>query len=68
MLRSIGFSAGSALSATELMAYIPAGQVLPAAAGYSASSLVSLAVLLAALALSAGFAVRARTWQRQQGT
>lgn len=68
VLRSIGFSAGSALSATVLAAYIPTGHVLPAAAGYSASALVSIAVLLAALALSVGFAVRAGAARVERGT
>lgn len=56
VLRSVGFSAGSALSATVLAIYIPARHVLPTAAGYSAAALVSIAVLLAALALSAALA------------
>jgi predicted MFS family arabinose efflux permease len=56
VLRSIGFSAGSALSATVLAIYIPAGGTLPTAAGYSVATLVSLGVLLAALVLSLAFA------------
>lgn len=68
VLRSIGFSAGSALSATVLAAHIPAGQVLPAASGYSASSWVSIAMLIAALALSVGFAFRTRATRVPRGT
>lgn len=52
ILRSVGFSAGSALSATVLAIYIPTGQALPTAIGYSAATLVGIAVLLAALVLS----------------
>ncbi|GCE29760.1 MFS transporter [Dictyobacter alpinus] len=56
VLRSIGFSAGSALSATVLTAFTPAGQVLPTAEGYSVAALVNIGILLVALALSIALA------------
>ncbi|WP_126629689.1 hypothetical protein [Dictyobacter alpinus] len=58
VLRSIGFSAGSALSATVLTAFTPAVQVLPTAEGYSVAALVNIGILLVALALSIALARR----------
>ena len=48
VLRSIGFSAGSALSATVLVDSISPGQALPTAAGYSSTpALVGIGILAA---------------------
>jgi predicted MFS family arabinose efflux permease len=58
VLRSVGFSAGSALSATVLTVFIPGGQVLPTAQGYSVAALVNIGILLAALVLSIALALR----------
>lgn len=59
VLRAVGFSTGSTLSATVLVAAIPSRRVLPTAAGYSAAAAVCIGVLLAALALAAVFAALA---------
>ncbi len=56
VLRSVGFSAGSALSATVLTLFIPDGKVLPTAEGYSAAALLNIGALLAALILGIVFA------------
>ena len=53
VVRSIGFSIGSALSATVLVASVPAGATLPTASGYRTASVVGVAVLLAATAAAA---------------
>lgn len=56
VLRAVGFSAGSALSATVLVIYIPAGHALPTITGYNVASLISIGVLFAALVLSSALA------------
>lgn len=57
LVRTVGYSIASALSATVLVLYIPAGHTAPANAGYSTAALISVAVLLAGLLLSTAFAV-----------
>jgi predicted MFS family arabinose efflux permease len=60
VLRSIGFSAGSALSATALVATIPAGGTVPTPAGYRNAALICIAFLLLALVVTAAFYVARR--------
>jgi predicted MFS family arabinose efflux permease len=60
LVRTVGYSIASALSATALILYIPAGHTVPANAGYSAAALISVAVLLAELAASTAFALTTR--------
>jgi predicted MFS family arabinose efflux permease len=57
--RTVAYSLGSALSATVLALSVPRGHTLPADSGYSAAALVSIVILVAALAASTAFAVRA---------
>lgn len=57
LVRTVGYSIASALSATALVLYIPAGHTLPSGAGYSAAAIISVAVLIAGLFLSTVFAV-----------
>lgn len=52
VLRSIGFSAGSALSATLLVISIPPGHVLPTSAGYSVAAVAGIGILLVALGVA----------------
>jgi MFS family permease len=58
VMRSVGFAAGSALSATVLAGYTPAGHAFPTAAGYGAAAVVSIGVLVATLAVSLAMAPR----------
>jgi predicted MFS family arabinose efflux permease len=58
LVRTVGYSIASALSATVLVLYIPAGRLIPGDAGYSAAAVVSIVVLGAALVASSLFAVR----------
>ena len=58
LVRTVAYAIASALSATVLVASTPAGRRFPADAGYSAAALVSIAVLLAALAVSVLFVMR----------
>ena len=44
VLRYVGYSTGSALSAAVLQAHTPAGQALPSASGYGATALLGCAV------------------------
>jgi MFS family permease len=60
LVRTAGYSIASALSATALVLYIPAGRAFPSNAGYSTAALISVAVLLAGLGLSTAFAVTTR--------
>lgn len=48
VLRSVGFSIGSATGATILSAHTPAGQLLPTDSGYSAGAWVAVALCLSA--------------------
>jgi hypothetical protein len=57
LVRTVAYSIASALSATVLVLYVPAGRVLPSNAGYSAAAVVSIVVLGAALVASILFAV-----------
>jgi len=52
LVRTVAYAIASALSATVLVLSTPAGQPFPADAGYSAAALVSIAVLVATLAVS----------------
>lgn len=58
VLRSIGFSAGSALSGTVLVTSIPAGRTLPTAGGYDTAAVFGIVVLLVAAATAALFTRR----------
>jgi MFS family permease len=60
LVRTVGYSIASALSATALVLYIPAGHTLPSGTGYSAAALISVAVLIAGLFLSTVFGVASR--------
>ena len=53
VLRYVGYSAGSALSATVLEAHTPHGQLLPTAGGYTTVALLGIAVLVVAGVVSA---------------
>jgi MFS family permease len=55
LVRTVAYAIASALSATVLVLSTPAGQRLPANAGYSTAALVSTAVLVAALVASTLF-------------
>ena len=59
-MRTVAYFIASALSATVLVMYIPAGRLLPSNAGYSAAAVVSIVVLGAALVASTLFAVPGR--------
>jgi predicted MFS family arabinose efflux permease len=73
LVRTIAYALGSALSATLLLFYVPAGEETPTNAGFSTAALVCIAVLLSALAASALFVVfrekpdPASTGQRHPG-
>jgi MFS family permease len=60
LVRTVGYSIASALSATVLILYIRPGHTVPASAGYSTAALVSIAVLIVGLAVSTAFARTAR--------
>jgi predicted MFS family arabinose efflux permease len=60
LVRTVGYSIASALSATALVLYIPAGHAFPSNAGYSAAALISIGVLLAGFLLSTAFAAATR--------
>jgi hypothetical protein len=49
LVRTVGYSIASALSATMLVLYLPAGRLIPSDAGYSAAAVISIVVLAAAL-------------------
>lgn len=59
LIRTVGYSLASALSATVLVGYIHPGQHLPTNAGYSAAALVDLAMLACTLIASTILALRA---------
>ena len=59
VLRYVGYSSGSALSATILLAHTPAGSPYPASSGYTTAAVVGMAVLLVAGVLSAVLPARA---------
>jgi predicted MFS family arabinose efflux permease len=58
LVRTVGYSIASALSATVLAVYVPAGGRVPADAGYSAAAAIATGVLVATLMVSGAFAVR----------
>ena len=58
LVRTVAYAIASALSATLLVLSTPAGRRFPADDGYSAAALVSIAVLVAALAVSVLFVMR----------
>jgi predicted MFS family arabinose efflux permease len=60
LVRTVGYSIASALSATVLVLAIPAGRLIPGDAGYSAAAVISIAVLAATLVASTLFAVAAK--------
>jgi MFS family permease len=55
VVRTAAYSVGSALSATVLVLYLPAGQVFPSDEGYRAAAWVCTGVLSAALVASLAF-------------
>ena len=57
LVRTVAYAIASALSATVLVLSTPAGQRLPANAGYSTAALVSIGVLVAALLASTLFVI-----------
>ncbi len=67
LVRTVAYSIASALSATVLVLYIPAGRLVPADAGYSAAAVISIVVLGAALAASVLFAVPGGPQDTSQG-
>jgi hypothetical protein len=58
LVRTVGYSIASALSATVLAVHVPAGGRVPADAGYSAAAAIATGVLVATLMVSGAFAVR----------
>jgi MFS family permease len=58
LVRTAGYSVASALSATVLAGYTRPGQHVPAETGYSAATLIDLAVLALALLASVLFALQ----------
>jgi len=58
VLRYIGFSLGSALSATVLVAAIPAGAVVPQDSGYSAAAWIGIAALVVGAVVAGVLRVR----------
>jgi Na+/melibiose symporter-like transporter len=58
LVRTVAYAIASALSATLLVLSTPAGHRFPAEDGYSAAALVSIAVLVVALAVSVLFVMR----------
>lgn len=60
LIRTVGYSMASALSATALVLKTPAGHTVPANAGYSTAAMISVVVLLAGLAVSSAFALATR--------
>jgi MFS family permease len=53
VVRSVGFSAGSALGGLILAAYTPAGHPFPTQRGYSTAAWIGGAVMVAAIVLTA---------------
>jgi MFS family permease len=66
LVRTVAYAIASALSATVLVVSTPAGQPFPADSGYSAAALVSIAVLVATLVVSALFVMRAPVLGRKR--
>ena len=58
LVRTVGYSIASALSATVLAAYVPAGGRVPGDAGYSAAAAIATGVLVVTLIVSGVFALR----------
>jgi predicted MFS family arabinose efflux permease len=58
VLRSVGFSVGSALSATALEVSVPSGRTLPTDAGYRTAALIGIGVLVVATVVAVRFARR----------
>lgn len=58
LVRTVGYSVGSAVSATALVLSTPAGGAHPTNAGYSLAALVSITVSLLGLAAGTAFAFR----------
>lgn len=57
LVRSVGFSIGSALSATVLAASVPAGATAPSGSGYRTAAVVGAAVLIVATAVASWLAL-----------
>jgi MFS family permease len=66
LVRTVAYAIASALSATVLVLATPAGQRLPANAGYSTAALVSTVVLVAALLVSIVFVMMGPVSGRQR--
>ena len=58
LVRTVAYAIASALSATVLVLSTPAGRRFPADDGYSTAALISIAVLVVALAVSVAFVMR----------
>ena len=58
LVRTVAYAIASALSATVLAVYVPAGGRVPADAGYTAAAAIATGVLVATLMVSGAFAVR----------
>ncbi len=60
VLRTIGFSAGSALCGAVLAGYTPAGAVLPTGAGYRTAALLGIAALAVTIVVTAAVSASGR--------
>ncbi|MCC3770973.1 MFS transporter [Streptomyces sp. UNOC14_S4] len=60
VLRCVGYSAGSALSATVLQAHTPPGATLPSADGYGTAALLGCAVWLVTIVVTVVLPARSR--------
>ncbi|MFB7496464.1 MFS transporter [Streptomyces sp. NPDC056161] len=60
LIRTVGYSMASALSATALIVTMPAGHTVPANSGYSIAALIGVVVLLVGLVANTAFALTAR--------
>ena len=65
VVRSVGFSAGSAASGFILSAYTPHGQAFPASAGYSAAAWAGVAAMTVTIIVITGLAWAQRAGRRR---
>jgi hypothetical protein len=68
LVKTVGYSVASALSATVLVGYLHQGQQVPTNAGYTAASLVDLAVLACTLVVGVVLGLRptCRGWRSRR--